>query len=556
MTRHDALPVVPRSGRPYVSNLLVAGFFLAIFLACFASVLLSDYGYWGDYSRLVEGPQGWQVKRSYLEGRPINALIASLALQWMTDVEHLRPARLVAVLSIALLAYCVFRTLTVAGWSPFQSLCVAVIMGTALPFQVWMPYVECALFPFAALAAGLAFVLGERAFESRRRRSRWLLAAVAVLALLVALAIYQPAAMFFWVFAAVALLKPDDDLRDTFRRFGWYCAIALAGMCAGYVVYVLGPVWAPDSGMPYKQFGLVRDLPAKAVWFLFAYLTDAVNFVTPSPSYWLFPEAGGELSIRLYRGISGGLRAMNIVLHPFQALALAPTGALSLVHKVADLVIAWGVFAFIGGGLWLYFRGARRKRLWKCGIAVSLLFLTSIPVLVVEAKHSGYRTMPALASVIVLCAYFAFQGYTGRAGRLVSPACAHAVLGVAAVACVLSAAWHVHTFFTVPQVRELALMRSELAQADLSRIRSIRVILPALRRQYPSVPFIWREFGTTPSTLHFKGHVRSMVTLLLRELAPEHVGLPVIVRESAGFNGPPHTKREDILFLDFRKMTF
>ena len=541
--------MVPRSGRPSVSNPLVAGFFLAVFLACFASVIANDYGYWGDYSRLVEGPQGWQVKRSYLEGRPIKALIASLALQWVTDVEHLRYARLVGVLGIALLAYCVFRTLALAGWNRFQRLCVAVIMGTALPFQVWAACAECALFPFAALAAGLAFVLGERAFESRRR-SRWLLAAGAVLALLAALAIYQPAAMFFWVFAAVALLKPDDDLRDTFRRFGWYCAIALAGMCAGYVVYVLGPVWAPDPGMPYKQFGLVRDIPARVVWFLFIYLTDAVNFVTPSPSYWLFPGAGGELSIRLYRGISEGLLAMNIALHPFQALALAPTGALSLVHKIADLVIAWSVFALIGGGLWLYFRGARRERLWKCGIAVSLLFLASIPILVVEAKHLGYRTMPALASVIVLCAYFAFQGYTGRAGRLVSPARAHAVLGVAAVACVLSAAWHVHTFFTVPQVRELALMRSELAQADLSRIRSIRVVLPAPRQQDTPAPFIWREFGTTPSILDFRGHVRSMVTLLLRELAPEHAGLPIKVRD--GFR-PTH--REDVLFLDFRKMT-
>lgn len=555
--RHHLSPFGP--GRPNVSSPLVAGFFLAVFFACFSSVLTTDYGYQGDYVLLVEGPQGRLVKKMFTEGRPINALGNMLLLQGATDVEHLRYLRLVGVLGIVLLTWCVARTLSLAGWNRFQCVCVAVIMGTALPFQAYAARAECVLFPVAALAAGLAFLLSERAFESRRRRSQWLLAAGASLALLAALAIYQPAAMFFWVFAAVTLLKPNATPRDVLRRFRWYCVIALAGMSAGYVVYVLSPVMVPGSSV---RTGLVRDIPTKVVWFLSVYLPDTLNFFLPSPSYQLFPGAGSEFSIHLYRKISNVLHALNISLLPSHeqagmsasyALAVSPPGALSFVHKILDVFIAYGVFAFIGGGLWLYFRGTRRERLWQCGIAVSLLLLSCTPNLVVEKHISDYRTMSPPVSVIVLCAYFAFQGYAGRLCRLISPARVHAALGVAAVACTLSAAWHVHTFFVVPQVRELTLMRSELAQSDMSRIQGIRIILHPRWQQNTPAPFLWREFGNM-SAVH-SSWARSMASLLLRELPPEHANLPI---ECVDFNDatPPGGWGEggQYLVVDMRKL--
>ena len=129
--------------------------------------------------------------------------------QVATEIEHLRYLRLVTVLGIALLAWCLFQALAGAGWNRFQSACVAMIACTSLPFQVTASLIFNVNFPLAAIAAGLAFLLCERAFETHRRRSKWLPAAGASLTLLAALAIYQPAAMFFWVFAAVALVRPD-----------------------------------------------------------------------------------------------------------------------------------------------------------------------------------------------------------------------------------------------------------------------------------------------------------------------------------------------------------
>ena len=507
----------PVPGRP-----LAAGFFLAVFLACFAPLLATDFGFTSDYARLADEPHA-HVGDIVTEGRPINALLWWLTLHAARDVEHLRYVRLAAVLGIALLAWSLFETLASAGWSRFASACVAVAASAALPFQVYAAWASCAAFPFAALAAGLAFALCERGFEAPRRRSRLLAAAGAVLALVAAFAIYQPGAMFFWVFAAAVLLKPDTALRDMLRRFGWYCAIAFAGMLAGYVMYRLCLILGPGD---FVRTGLVQDLPAKAVWFLSVYLPNAVNFVAPSPSWLLLPEAGGELSIDLYRWISDALHRLDVSLLPSLERAgaayphaLSGAGGISFLHKLLDAVIAWGVLALVGGGLWRYFRGDRGERLRKCAIAGSFLLLSSIPSLVVEEHTSGYRAMAAPTSLIVVFAYLALRGYARRAADSVR---AHVVLGVAAAACAVSAAWHLQTYFAAPQARELALMRSALERADLSRIKGIHVIRPPWPQRNTFAPSLWRELGHPSS--HYG---RYMAILLLRELAPEHAGLPV-----------------------------
>ena len=538
------------AGRASVSGLLAAGFFLAVFLACFASVLSADYGYREDYTRLADEPYA-HIEGMVREGRPINALLWWISLQAARDVERLRYVRLAAVLGVALVAWGLFRTLAAAGRSRYASACVAVIAGAALPFQVYAGWATCAFFPLAALAAWLAFALGERGFDAPCRRSRRRAAAGAVLALLAAFAVYQPAAMFFWVFAAAALLKPDTASRDVLRRLGWHCAIALAGMLAGFAMYRLCLFLVPGG---HVRTGLVQDLPAKAVWFLSLYLPNAVNFFLPSPSHSLLPEAGGELSIDLYRRLSGALHRLNVSLLPpleqagrtFSASTLlSAAGGVSFVHKLLDALIAWGVLALIGGGLWRYFRGGRGERLRKCAIAASLLLLASLPSLAVEENISGYRAMPALASLVVVFAYLAFRGYAGRAAAAKR---AHAGLGVVAAACAVSAAWHVQTYLVAPQVRELALMRSALEREDLSRIRSILVLRPPKWRRNPPAPRLWREFGVASSA---SGPApRHMAVLLLHELAPAHAGLPI---ELAEFEASTAPAPPGVLVVDMRR---
>ena len=459
------------------------------------------------------------------EGRPLLALGTRLFLHTATDIEDLRSLRFMGIVGIALLAWSVFHILVRTGWSRVQSFCVGVIMGTTLPFQVYAAWAIAAFNIFAALASGLAFALGERAFDAQGLFPKWLLAAGASLLLLAALTIHQPAAltihqpaaMFFWVFAAVVLLKPDMPLGDTLRRFGWYGMIVMVGMLLGFVVYKLGlsleSVRATYPDFPART-GLVQDIPGKVIWFLGEALPNALHFALLSPGHWFFSDGS-----------------------PVR----------SAFHRTVDMVIAWSVCVLIVGGLMRYVHGTRKERLWKLGIAVALLPLSYAPNLVVAENWAAYRTLSSLTSLVVVYAFFAFQGYVQCLRRSLSPTYMNAVMGGIAIACALSAAYHVHTYFVVPQVRELEMMRSQLAQEDISQARGIYVIRPGW--QDTLAPLVrYDEFGLPSSFAPWTPG--SMIFLLLRDIAPDYAHLPVThVAGDDPIDPPP-----DSLVVDMGKL--
>ena len=471
--------------------------FSILFLACHASVLTSDYGFTDDYADLAEGPSGWHIEKKVLEGRPLFALWSKSIHYAATGVGDLRWVRLAGIFGISLLAYSVFRLFVRSGRRRFQSFCVAAIMCSALPFQVHAAWATAALFPFAAFVSGLAFRLGERASGSTRPREKWPLAAGAVLVLAAALMIYQPVAMFFWVFAAVSLLTPENaQPGDTIRRFGRCCAIGLAGMLLGLAAYGLPNALDPDP--PLRTVLQPRELPALMGAFFLEALPNALNFATLSPGRWFLDEGG------------------------------------AVHYRTLDRIFACGVFVAVLGGLVSYFRGSVGERLSKFAVAACLVPLSYAPNLASTSNFAQYTTLASLTSLVVLYTYLAFLGYRRLPGpRPPSALRADVFMGSAAAVCVLAAAINVQDRFVAPQVRELEFMRNQLMAGDLSGVRTIHVIRPRPWTK-PFGTFMHREFGY-PSSLP-EWNPPFMVSLLLREAAPEHARLPVTV---AGRNDSP-----------------
>ncbi len=354
------------------------GLFLAVFLTVYAPVLLNSYAFTDDFFDLaaaLRGDMSWPITKKITEGRPLLALLTYISLTTAKDIEDLRYLRLVGIVGIAVLAWSVFRLLVRTGWEPVRSFFASVILCTTLPFHVYAAWATTAFYPYAALASGVAFFLGERTFRTHRRSPKWLRVGGASLALLAALAIHQSAAMFLWVFAAVVVLKPDTPLDDVLRRFGWYCMIVMGGLLLGFVVYKLGLALYPALS---ARTGLVHNIPGKAVWFLLEPLPNALNFSLLSPSHYVFSD----------------------------------------FHRIADILLAWGVFVLIVGGMMLYVGGTLKERLWKLGIALSVLPLSYVPNLIVVENWASYRTLPSLTSVVVMYAFFAFHGYLRHCRRL------------------------------------------------------------------------------------------------------------------------------------------
>ena len=488
----------------------VFGLFLAILLTAYAPVLLTPYAFSDDYPNLADGPQGAAITAMIREGRPLLALGTWLFLHTATDIEDLRSLRFMGIVGIALLVWSVFHILVRTGWGQVRSFFMAVILCTTLPFHVYAAWATVAFYPYAALISGLSFALAERSFDEQRRLPTWLLAAGASLLLLAALTIHQPAAMFFWVLTAVALLKPDTPLGEALRRFGWYGLIAAGGMLGGLGVVELGLALNPD--IPARS-GLVQDIPLKVVWFLFEALPNALHFALLSPS-WLFSGEGPTLS-------------------PFQ--------------RGLDILLAWGALGVIAGGLALYFQGTHTERLGKVGLAGAILLLSYTPNLVVAENWATYRTLSSLSSIVVLYTLCACHGYAQHLRWPFAPGWAKAGMGSIALASVLSAMYHVQTYFVAPQVRELALMRSQLVQEDISRVRGIYVVCST--RQDTLAPLVrYGEFGFPSSAASWAP--ASMVFFLLREMTPDYTHLPVTVVAADDPIDPP----PDSLIVDMGKL--
>ena len=500
-TRVEA-PAIPSSGtakRPHqrsplkgtLSELFIFGSFLVIFLACHASVLSTDYGFADDYDALVHEVEGNTIKH-VRDGRPLFALWLKLVQQATTDIGDLRWVRLTGILCISLLAYGVFRSFMRTGCGRPDSWCMAVIMCSTLPFQVYAAWAMTAFYPFAAFVSGLAFHLGDRASSSVRPRMKWPLAAGAVLVLAAAMMIYQPAGMFFWVFAALSLLTQEETPQgDTIRRLAWYCMIGLAGMLLGVGAYGIANALHPESAL--RELTQLRELPILIGLFVLEALPNALNFSMPSPGR-LFLDEG------------------------------------SAVHyRTADRLFACGVLVVIAGGLAVHFRGTGRERLWKFGVAACLVPLSYAANFVSLSNLAQYRTLPALTSIVVLYMYLAFLGYGHLLRRPLFPSARTVFLGGLAAVCTLSAAWHVRSYFVTPQARELTVMRSQLTGMDLARVDTIHVIRPR-----PHVrafgPLVSYEFGYPSSEPVW--NVRAMISLLLREVAPKYAHLPVTIADA------------------------
>ena len=499
----------------------VFALFLAIFSAVYLPVLTAEYGVEDDYvdfaAELPDRPEsltdevgeeitpGRAWRRGISEGRPLKGLAAYLAYGMVSELEHHRYIRLVGILGIALLAWSLYRVLAGAGHHRYQAFCVAALACSALPLQVWVYWATTATLPLAAALSGFAFLLADRGSPRTHPNPerKWWSAAGAGVVLLAALAIYQPAAMFYWVFAAAVLPAPNRAPGDLFRKLRWHCAIAAPALAASYGLGILGLRLYPQH---LDRMALLSDVPGQVEWFLLRVFHLAANFALASPSWPFLPDTDPPE-----------------------------------VPEAADRIVGWVFFLVVSWGLALYLRSAGGKARWRYAAAIFLLAAAFLPALVMEQGLLKYRTLAAPSAVIVLYAYFGARGFAGALRRsLPGPAVA-----VAALAGVLCAAYQVRVFLVEPQVREMEILRSELTGRDFSGVRRIVLLQPT--PLHTLAPFRHLEFGRPSSAWELPG--RAMVFLTLRETAPAHAHLPVV---RVPGDAPPPTPGPGDLVVDLK----
>lgn len=315
----------------------------------YCPVILTSYAFLDDYTLTAFGMQHiqWRTIAQVVElGRPISAVFIQLAFGLVHEISDLRFIRAGSIAGIGVLNIVSYRSLVRAEVGAATAICVALMLGLMPAYQVFASWAVAAPYPWAALLAAIAFNVQDAAGWRRGMASFLLLTA--------ATAIYQPAAMVFWVFAAIAWLVPGQ--LPSIQRMLCAGLIMVSAMAADFALMKVLPIIMFHAANGFARTDLTHDIVGKLVWFVTNPLFNALNLFSIEPSV-LFAAVVGFICI-------------------------------------AGLIV-----------------GFRRKAVIALVIALALLPAAYVPNLVTVENWSSYRTQVALGGVVLVIALSAVLAF-------------------------------------------------------------------------------------------------------------------------------------------------
>ena len=421
-------------------------------VAAYLSALVVPYAFMDDYWNLaaVHGLGGidpW--KFSTQGGRPIGGFLLVAGFRAIPDIDALRILRLVSACGTALLGLLLYYALRRGRVNRWLSAGISVSIITLPPFEVYVGWSTLFWAPYAAILAGVSWL---RMDAGVRRRVE------ACVLLLVALLIYQPAAMFFWVFAAIDVLRPTEGLAYAKRKLATGLGVAVVALAVGYLVARIGYHFYGTLGNGRSR--LVDDLVGKIEWFGKQPLVNALNFYDLTPS----------------------------------------------------VAVACAVAAIAAIGIVLLHVQRRWESLGFLGIAALFVPLAYLPNLVIAEEWASYRSLGALSALLMLYVWLGAWGIarcvarapvyqrfrTTNPWRGVALGAGALATVVAATTAVILAARNVTTLFAKPENVELQMLRNALGNSSASPIQRVEFIKPDWTQG--AAPFVrYDEFGLPSS---------------------------------------------------------
>lgn len=437
------------------------------------------------------------------EGRLIYALLVVRLYGLFVSLDDLQPARMVLFGLSVIAALVIYARIGQLLFDDVRSdflrgvgaaslaLCLMVMPG----FQVLNSLVEALPFPLAILLALLARALLKR-FDSGHQRTAMILSmAGAIVALVCALAIYQPLAMIFWIPAAIDLCDARKTPRD--RLYAFSKTLFVGVIALGLAFFLL----QATKGLADGRAALVVDIPAKLRWFFGELLPNALAMPLLQPS-----------------------------------------------RRVAAAIL---IFILLG----LIWRCKRRMREVVLSFAAFILcvMLCGLPNLVAAENAASYRSQAALE--MAFAAFFALsaRGWVDlivpRQASANAIFCALAMVLVSAV-CVVICNRQIDGLIARPQAYELAYLRASIAEKK-QEIRSARklTMISARRSDGIASRHLYDEFGV-PSSFQAR-YADAMARLVLKENGFQNGEVVVVALPSTA----PAEFAEDGPYIDMRRMT-
>jgi hypothetical protein len=444
----------------------------------FLPILVVPYAFSDDYPLLWMADGGGPsvqfgktiVDAGAVNGRPIAGLATQLFFSAANTIDHLRFVRLIGVIGIVALALLLHWALVQSRIRPGLAALIAIFVCTMPPFQVWASWTLLFSVPFGALLAGGASRVVVAAFDGPRELLLDRLVA-AVGLLLAALLTYQPAAMFFWVFMAVALIGATTDAKRAWRLVYGHFGVAAASLGGAYAVIKLSVHILGEHATGATRNTLVHDARGKVDWFVHSPLYQAANLFGLVPTRWV--------------------------------------AALVAIVTIVGMLLLLGRCA--------------RPFLYAT-VAIILVPLTFLPNLIVEENSPTFRVQEALTGLLALYAALGAIGIWLEVRRLLRPRLHRTRLvlveraafvlaaGVVAVSAVY-ACNNVLRLFADPQMTELRLLRSQVAALPTG-VQRVAFVQTGYTQGLTKLALVG-EFGVPTTTQIF--NLEPSVLLLLHE---------------------------------------
>src|SRR5919108_1017961 len=261
--------------REYASSfrLTLVGIALAIF-GVFLPTIIVPYAFSDDYTDLwmaVSGEPTAQfgkniIDASAITGRPFSGLLIQWLFSAAGTIDNLRFVRLFGVVTIVALALLLHWALVRSRVRSAPAALIAVFVCSLPAFQVYGSWAVLFSAPLAALLAGGASLFAVAAVDGPRDLMRdRLLGAVALL--LAGLLTYQPGAMFFWVFFAVALVGALESSDRALRLVRTHFAVGGVALVLAYAEIKFTVLVMGDETRGAARNHLTHDVAGKARWF-------------------------------------------------------------------------------------------------------------------------------------------------------------------------------------------------------------------------------------------------------------------------------------------------
>ena len=374
-----APPAAPSALRGYVAQVRATPALIALTIAgVFLPVLIVPYAFSDDYSILwmaVSREPSPQFGKNIFDanaigGRPLAGLLGDGVFSAAGAIDNLRFVRLISVLGLVVLALLLHWALVRSGVKSTIAALAAVLVCTLPSAQIYGGWAVLFIAPIAAVLAAIASGLVVTAVDGPREILVDRLVG-AVLFLFAALLIYQPPAMFFWVFLAIALVGAVTDSRRAWRLVKLHFVVGGVALALAYVELKLTVHFMGANTIGASRGHLNTHVIARLRWFVHGPLYQSVNLFNLTPAHWFaivvsVVAAGGMLLWLIRRAANAVfLVAVGVILVPLTYLPnLVITDTWAPFRTQGALSALLGLYFCLGAiGIWLTLRDVLRDRI-------------------------------------------------------------------------------------------------------------------------------------------------------------------------------------------------